>query len=108
MLSWLELLMEWNALLSIFSQEIETERTTVFSSNVIRGINFYLNMHKDTGVLTIIARDSGQLIQKHFTREMTSHTHPPLLVMHNAQVLISLKSLFANACRKCFFDALRI
>jgi nucleotide-binding universal stress UspA family protein len=77
--------MERNALLSIFSQEIETERTTVFSSNVIRGINYYLNMHKDTGLLAMIARDSGQLIQKHFTREMASHTHLPLLVMHDAR-----------------------
>jgi len=77
--------MERNALLSIFSSEIETERTTVFSSNVIRGINYYLNIHKDTGLLAMIARDSGQLIQKHFTREMASHTHLPLLVMYDAK-----------------------
>jgi len=77
--------MERNAILSIFSPEIESERTTVFSSNVIRGINFYLKMHSDTGLLAMIARDSGQLIQKHFTREMASHTHLPLLVMHDAK-----------------------
>jgi nucleotide-binding universal stress UspA family protein len=75
--------MERNALLSIFNPEIESERTTVFSSNVISGINFYLKEHQDTGLLAMIARDSGQLIQKHFTREMASHTHLPLLVMHD-------------------------
>ena len=77
--------MERNAILSVFSPEIESERTTVFSSNVIRGINFYLNIHSDTGLLAMIARDSGQLIQKHYTREMASHTHLPLLVMHDAK-----------------------
>ena len=77
--------MERNALLSIFNPEIESERTTVFSSNVISGINFYLKEHKDTGLLAMIARDSGQLIQKHYTREMASHTHLPLLVMHDTK-----------------------
>jgi len=77
--------MERNALLSIFNPEIESERTTVFSSNVISGINFYLNEHQDTGLLAMIARDTGQLIQKHYTREMASHTHLPLLIMHDAK-----------------------
>lgn len=75
--------MERNALLSIFNPEIESERTTVFSSNVISGINFYLKEHSDTGLLAMIAKDTGQLIQKHYTREMASHTHLPLLVMHD-------------------------
>ena len=72
-------------LLSFFEPEIETERITVFSGNVISGINFYLKENKDTGLLAMIARDSGHLIQKHFTREMASHTHLPLLVMHDAE-----------------------
>jgi nucleotide-binding universal stress UspA family protein len=75
--------MERNALLSIFSPEVESERITVFSTNVIRGINFYLKKHMDIGLVAMIARDSGQLIQKHFTREMASHTDLPLLVMHD-------------------------
>jgi nucleotide-binding universal stress UspA family protein len=79
--------LERDALLSAFRPEIETERVTVFSSNVIRGINFYLNEHDDTGLIAMIARDSGGLIQKHFTREMASHTHLPLLVMHDAKIL---------------------
>jgi nucleotide-binding universal stress UspA family protein len=78
--------MERNALLSIFSPEIEGERTTVFSGNVISGINFYLNIHSDTGLLAMIARDSGHLIQKHYTREMASHAHLPLLVLHDAKI----------------------
>jgi len=72
-------------LLSFFEPEITGERVTVFSGNVISGINFYLNQHKDTGLLAMIARDSGHLIQKHFTREMASHTHLPLLVLHDAE-----------------------
>ena len=72
-------------LLSFFQPEIETERITVFSGNVISGINFYLNENKGTGLVAMIARDSGHLIQKHFTREMASHTHLPLLVMHDAE-----------------------
>ena len=71
-------------LVSIFTPEIESERVTVFSSNVIRGINLYLNKNADTGLLAMIAHDSGQLIQKHYTREMASHTHLPLLVLHDA------------------------
>jgi len=71
-------------LLSIFNPEVESERVTVFSSNVIGGINFYLNQNTDTGLIAMIARDSGHLIQKHYTREMASHTHLPLLVLHDA------------------------
>ena len=78
--------MERDALLSLFNPEIESERVTVFSSNVIGGINFYLNKNTDTGLLAMIARDSGNLIQKHYTREMASHTHFPLLVLHDAKI----------------------
>jgi len=76
--------MERKALLSAFKPEIESEPKTVFSSNVIEGINFYLNTHADTGLVAMIARDTGHLIQKHYTREMASHTHLPLLVLHDA------------------------
>jgi|SRR5689334_14881313 len=72
-------------LLSFFEPEIKGERVTVFSGNVISGINFYLNQHSDTGLLAMVARDSGHLIQKHYTREMASHTHLPLLVLHDAE-----------------------
>lgn len=75
--------MQRNALLSVFRPEIESERSTVFSNNVMSGINFYLNEHEDTGLVAMIARDSGQLIQKHYTREMASHTQFPLLVLHD-------------------------
>ena len=75
--------MERQALLSVFNPEIESERATVFSGNVMSGINFYLKEHSDTGLIAMIARDSGQLIQKHYTREMASHTHLPLLVLHD-------------------------
>ena len=79
--------MERDFLLSLFNPEIESERITVFSSNVISGINFYLNEKaKDTGLIAMIARDSGLLIQKHYTREMASHTHLPLLVLHDAKI----------------------
>ena len=79
--------MERDFLLSFFNPEIETERMTVFSSNVIGGINFYLNQKsKDAGLIAMIARDSGHLIQKHYTREMASYTHLPLLVLHDAKI----------------------
>jgi nucleotide-binding universal stress UspA family protein len=73
-------------LLSFFEPEIKGERATVFSGNVISGINYYLNQHEDTGLLAMVARNSGHLIQKHFTREMASHTHLPLLVLHEDEV----------------------
>lgn len=77
---------ERDFLLSVFKPEIETERVTIFSDSVIGGINFYLNQRKeDTGLLAMIARDSGHLIQKHYTREMASHTHLPLLVLHDSK-----------------------
>ena len=73
-------------LLSFFEPEIKGERATVFSGNVVQGINFYLNEHSDTGLLAMIARNSGHLIQKHFTREMASHTHLPLLILHENEL----------------------
>ena len=73
-------------IVSIFNPEIESERVTIFSTNVLGGINFYLNKNKDTGLLAMIARDSGHLIQKHYTREMASHTHLPLLVLHDTKI----------------------
>lgn len=72
-----------DALLGLFAPEIESERVTVFSSNVMSGLNFYLDKNQDTGLVAMIARDSGQLIQRHYTREMASHTHLPLLVLHD-------------------------
>src|SRR5215204_5731398 len=69
--------MERDYLLSIFDPEVESERATVFSSSVIGGINFYLSKNIDTGLIAMVARDSGALIQKHYTREMASHTHLP-------------------------------
>jgi nucleotide-binding universal stress UspA family protein len=77
--------MERKALFSLFSPEIPSENATVFSHNVMSGINYYLNSHSDTGLIAMIARDSGELIQKHYTREMASHTHLPLLVLHDVK-----------------------
>jgi nucleotide-binding universal stress UspA family protein len=74
---------ERDLLLFIFKPEIETERVTIFSESVIGGINYYLNMNNDTGMIAMIARDSGHLFQKHYTREMASHTHLPLLVLYD-------------------------
>jgi hypothetical protein len=76
---------ERDFLLSFFNPEIGSERITVFSNNVIDGINYYLDQNRDTGLVAMIARDSGQLIQKHYTREMASHTHLPLLVLSDVQ-----------------------
>lgn len=77
--------MERRALLSFFNPEIQSEKVTVFSSNVINGINLYLDKHPDTGLVAMIARDSGELIQRHYTHEMASHTHLPLLVLHDVK-----------------------
>lgn len=75
--------LERDFLLSVFKPEIETERITVFSSNVINGINFYLDKNTDSGLIAMIARDSGHHMQKNYTKEMASHTHLPLLVLHD-------------------------
>jgi len=76
--------MERDFLLSLFSPEIESERITVFSNSVISGIYFYLTQKStDTGLIAMIARDSGHLIRKHYTRDIASHTHLPLLVLHD-------------------------
>jgi nucleotide-binding universal stress UspA family protein len=78
---------ERDFLLSIFNPEIESERVTIFSNSVIGGINFYLSQRKtDTGLLAMIARDSDHLIKKSYTREMASHTHLPLLVLHDSKI----------------------
>ena len=77
---------ERDFLLSYFNPEIETERATVFCGNVIDGIIFYLNKNSDAGLIAMIARDSGHLIQKHYTRDMAAHTHLPLLVLHDSKI----------------------
>lgn len=71
-----------SALLSGFGEEVDTKRITVFSSNVLDGITHYLDSHQDTGMIVMISRDSGGLFQRHFTREMASITHHPLLVLN--------------------------
>jgi nucleotide-binding universal stress UspA family protein len=79
--------MERDNLVSFFNPEIESERVTVFSSSVIGGINYYLNQKNlDTGLVAMIARDSGHLFQKSYTREMASHTHLPLLVLQDTSI----------------------
>jgi len=78
--------MERDQLRSFFKPEITSERITIFSDHVLGGINFYLDKNGDTGLIAMIARDSDALIQKHYTKEMASHTHYPLLVLHDAQV----------------------
>jgi len=78
---------ERDFLLSFFDPEIETERVTVFGKSVLGGIHFYLERkNEDTGLLAMIARDSGHLFQKRYTREMASHTHLPLLVLHDTKI----------------------
>jgi nucleotide-binding universal stress UspA family protein len=77
---------ERDFLMSFFKPEIDTERVTVFGKSVLGGINFYLDRKStDTGLLAMIARDSGHLTQKHYTREMASYTHLPLLVLHDTK-----------------------
>ncbi|OOG76755.1 universal stress protein [Algoriphagus sp. A40] len=76
--------MERAALVSRFRDDIETERITVFSSKVLEGINFYLDKHTDTGLIAMIARDSGGLFQHNFTQEMASITRYPLLVLSDS------------------------
>ena len=71
------------ALVSRFRPEVPTEWYSVFHNSVLGGINYYLNKNVDTGLVAMVARDSGYLIQKHFTREMASHTEYPLLVIHD-------------------------
>jgi nucleotide-binding universal stress UspA family protein len=77
---------ERDFLMSFFTPEIETERVTVFDKSVLGGINFYLDRKStDTGLLAMIARDSAFFTQKHYTREMASYTHLPLLVLHDTK-----------------------
>lgn len=69
---------------SLFRPEIETTRVTVFNKNILRGIKLYLDKKTDTGLIALIARSSGALLEKHYTQEMASHADLPLLVMHDA------------------------
>jgi hypothetical protein len=77
--------MERAALLSRFKPEIESDRVTIFGRDVIDGINYYLDKNDDSGLVAMVARDSGQLIQKHHTHEMASITRYPLLVLHDTK-----------------------
>ena len=75
---------ERDMLLEYFHPQIPSERVTVFSKSILEGINYYLEERSaDTGLVAMIARDSGHLIQTHYTKEMAAHTHLPLLVLHD-------------------------
>lgn len=71
-----------SVLLSSFGEEVETERITIFSKNVLDGINFYLEKNADTGLVVMISRESGGLFKKKFTKEMAYITQYPLLVLN--------------------------
>lgn len=73
-------------LLSFFKPEIESERITVFSNDVISGINYYIKKHEDVKLVAMIARNSGLLLEKNYTRAMASHTHLPLLILHDRKM----------------------
>jgi nucleotide-binding universal stress UspA family protein len=77
--------LERSALLHYFNPELESERVTIFGTNVLRGIRYYLDHHQDIALVAMVARDSGSLIEKHFTHEMASHTDYPLLVLHDVR-----------------------
>ena len=74
-------ILERDALLSHFSDKMESKRITVFSDDVIEGINFYIEKKGDVGLLAMINRDSGAIIQKHFTHKMASQVELPLLII---------------------------
>ena len=86
--------MERETLLSYFKPEVESERITIYNRNVIDGINLYLDKKTDICLIAMISHDSGDLIQKHYSREMALHTHLPLLVLH--EVKLSSNVLFKN------------
>jgi nucleotide-binding universal stress UspA family protein len=70
---------------SIFRPEIETSTATVFNKNILGGIKFYLDKKTDTGLIALIARKSGALLEKQYTQEMASYADLPLLVVHDAK-----------------------
>lgn len=77
--------LERKALISRFSEGIETEQITVFADNVMDGINFYLDKNADTGMIAMIARDSNGLFQRSLTKNMAALTTYPLLVLSNSE-----------------------
>ncbi|MCU0405251.1 MAG: universal stress protein, partial [Chitinophagaceae bacterium] len=68
---------------SLFRPEIDTTRATVFSSNIINGIKLYLDKKTDTGLVAMVAKETGAFLEKHYTKEMASHANLPLLVLHD-------------------------
>ncbi len=69
------------SLLNSFEKVADTEKVTVFSSNVMDGIQFYVENNTDTGLIVMISKDSGGLFERHFTQEMAAVTHYPLLIL---------------------------
>ncbi|GMQ23667.1 hypothetical protein Aoki45_03490 [Algoriphagus sp. oki45] len=70
------------SLLSSFGQDVDAEKATVFSSNILDGIQYYLDKNADTGLIVMISKESRGLFQRHFTHEMAAVTHYPLLVLN--------------------------
>ncbi|GAB2484992.1 universal stress protein [Algoriphagus taiwanensis] len=70
------------SLISAFGEVADTEKATVFSNNILHGIQFYLEKNEDTGLIVMISKDTGGLFQRHFTHEMAAMTHYPLLILN--------------------------
>lgn len=74
---------ERNFIMSLFRPEIDTTRATVFSKNIINGIKLYLDKKTDTGLVAMVAKETGAFLEKHYTKEMASYADLPLLVLHD-------------------------
>jgi nucleotide-binding universal stress UspA family protein len=74
---------ERDFIMSLFRPEIETTRATVFSKNIINGIKLYLDQKTDTGLVAMVAKETGAFLEKHYTKEMASYADMPLLVLHD-------------------------
>lgn len=70
------------SLISTFGEVVETEKATVFSNNILHGIQFYLEKNKDTSLIVMVSKDTGGLFRQHFTHEMAAMTHYPLLILN--------------------------
>ena len=66
-----------------FSDSIPVARKTVYSDNVLSGINYYLQLKDDIAFVTMVSRKEKGFLQRHLTSEMAFHTELPLLVLRD-------------------------
>ena len=66
-----------------FGKDLTVTRKTVYSDNILHGINYYLGLKDDVAFVAMISRKEKEFLQKRLTSEMAFHSQLPLLILRD-------------------------